>query len=179
MKTFPIPTKEQVSPENQVIFDNLTKMAGHVPNLFAIFAHSENALANYLTLQNGKSSLHGKEHEVVNLVVSQVNKCLYCLSAHTAIGKLQGFTDEQVLEIRRAEITFDPKLDALAKLVKSITENQGHAAQQYIDGFYAAGYNEGSLIDVVMVVGDKIITNYLYALTGIPIDWPVAAELTK
>lgn len=177
MKTFPIPTREQVSPANQAIFDNLTKMIGHVPNLFATFAHSDNALSNYLTLQNGKSSLRGKEREVVNLVVSQVNKCLYCLSAHTAIGKMQGFTNEQVLEIRRAEISFDPKLDALAKLVKSIAENQGHADHQFVENFYAAGYNEGSLVDVVMAVGDKIITNYLFALTQVPIDWPAVPEL--
>ena len=177
MKTFPIPTREQVSPANQTIFDNLTKMVGHVPNLFATFAHSENALGNYLTLQNGKSSLRGKEREVVNLVVSQVNKCLYCLSAHTAIGKMQGFTDVQVLEIRKAEVSFDSKLDALAKLVKSIAENQGHADHQLVENFYAAGYNEGSLVDVVMAVGDKIITNYLFALTQVPIDWPAVPEL--
>jgi len=177
MKTFPIPTREQVSPANQTIFDNLTKLVGHVPNLFAAFAHSDNALGNYLTLQNGKSSLRGKEREVVNLVVSQVNKCLYCLSAHTAFGKMQGFTDEQVLEIRKAEISFDPKLDALAKLVKSIAENQGHADQQLVENFYAVGYNEGGLVDVVMAVGDKIITNYLFALTQIPVDWPAVPAI--
>lgn len=177
MKTFPIPTKDQVSPANQLIFDNLTKMAGNVPNLYAVFAHSENALSNYLALQNGKSSLKAKEREVINLVVSQVNNCLYCLSAHTAIAKMQGFTDDQVLEIRRANITFAPKLDALAKLVKSITENKGHAEQQSIENFFAAGYNEGNLVDVVMVVGDKIITNYMFALTAVPIDFPIAPEL--
>jgi AhpD family alkylhydroperoxidase len=177
MKTFQVPTREQVSPANQILFDNLAKMAGHVPNLFAVFAHSENALGNYLTLGSGKTSLRAKEKEVVNLVVSQVNKCLYCLSAHTAIAKLQGFTDEQVLEIRRVEITFDPKLNALAKLVKGIAENQGHADPQLVENFYAAGYNEGSLIDVVVAIGDKIITNYLFALTAVPIDFPIAPEL--
>jgi AhpD family alkylhydroperoxidase len=177
MKTLAIPIREQVSPANQTLFDNLTKMAGHVPNLYAIFAYSENALGNYLTLQSGKTSLRAKEREVVNLVVSQVNKCLYCLSAHTAIAKMQGFTDDQVLEVRGAEITFDHKLDALAKLVKSIAENQGHADPKLVENFYAAGYNEGSLIDVVMAVGDKIITNYAFALTAVPIDYPIAPEL--
>ncbi len=177
MKTFPVPTREEVSPANQVLFDNLTKMAGHVPNLFAVFAHSENALGNYLTLGSGKTSLRAKEREVVNLVVSQVNKCQYCLSAHTAIGKMQGFTDEQVLEVRRAEIKFDAKLDALAKLVKGIAENQGHADPQLVDNFYAAGYNKGSLMDVVIAVGDKIISNYVFALTDVPIDFPIAPEL--
>lgn len=172
MKTISVPTKEQVSPANQVLFDNLTKAIGSVPNLYAVFARSENALGNYLALSNAKTSLRAKEKEVVNLAVSQVNGCDYCLAAHTAIAKMQGFTDEQILEIRRASISFDSKFDALAKLAKSIAENKGHADEQLVENFYAAGYNEGSLIDVVIVVGDKTITNYLYALTGVPIDFP-------
>lgn len=177
MKTFPIPTKEQVSPANQTIFDNLKVAVGFVPNLFAVFANSENALGNYLTLQNGKTSIRAKEREVINLVVSQVNECLYCLSAHSVFAKMNGFTDEQILEIRKAAISFDPKLDALAKVVKSITENKGHAAPELLADFYAAGYNEGSLVDVMMVIGDKIITNYLHAVTEVPVDWPAAPEL--
>jgi len=178
MKNFPIPTREQVSAVNQNIFDNLQGMVGFVPNLFAIFAHSENGLSNYLALQNGKTSIRAKEREVINLVVSQVNNCSYCLSAHTQFAKMNGFTDEQILSIRRADIPFDAKLDALAKLVKSTTENRGHVSSEVLDSFFVAGYSKGSLIDVVMVIGDKIITNYLHALTDIPVDWPVAPELT-
>ena len=177
MKTYSIPVKEQVTPANQALFDNLTKVVGHVPNLYAMFAKSDYALGNYLTLQNGKSSLRAKEREVINLVVSQVNHCLYCLSAHTAIGKMQGFTDDQVLQIRKAAITFDVKLDALAKLVKGITENKGNADAQLVENFYAAGYTEGNLADVVIGIGDKIMTNYLYALMQIPIDWPAVPEV--
>lgn len=177
MKNFPIPTKEQVSPTNQGIFESLNGMVGFVPNLYAIFAHSENGLSNYLALQNGKSSIRAKEREVINLVVSQVNNCSYCLSAHTQFAKMNGFTDEQILDIRRVNISFDSKLDALAKLVKSTTENRGHVSSAVLDNFFAAGYTEGNLIDVVIVIGDKIITNYLHALTEIPVDWPLAAAL--
>ncbi len=177
MKTISVPNREQVSPANQALFDNLTKTIGSVPNLFAVYAHSENALGTYLALSSAKTSLRAKEKEVVNLVVSQINGCEYCLAAHTAISKMQGFTDDQILEIRRVNITFDSKLDALAKLAKSIAENKGHADPQVVENFYAAGYNEGSLIDVVIVVGDKTITNYIYALTGIPIDFPIAPAI--
>ena len=101
MKSFAVPTREQVSPANQALFDNLKKNIGSVPNLFATYAYSENALGTYLALSGAKTSLRAKEKEVVNLIVSQVNGCAYCLAAHTAISKLQGFTDEQILEIRR------------------------------------------------------------------------------
>jgi AhpD family alkylhydroperoxidase len=177
MKTISVPTREQVSPANQVLFDNLNKAIGSVPNLFAVFAHSENALGTYLALSNAKTSLKPKEKEVVNLVVSQVNACDYCLAAHTAIAKMQGFTEEQTLDIRRASVSFDNKLDALAKLAKSIAENKGHAEEQLIENFYAAGYTEGSLIDVVIGVGDKTITNYIYALTAVPVDFPKAPAI--
>jgi len=177
MKTISVPTRDQVTPANQALFDNLTKAIGSVPNLYAVYAHSENALGTYLTLSNAKTSLKAKEKEVVNLVVSQVNECAYCLSAHTAIAKLQGFTEDQILEIRRAAVSFDSKLDALAKLAKSIAENKGHADPKLVEAFFAAGYNEGSLIDVVIVVGDKTITNYIYALTEVPIDFPQAPAL--
>lgn len=105
-----VPTREEVSPANQAIFDNLKSALGMVPNLYATLAHSEHALGNYLALQNGSSSITGKAREVVNLVVSQVNKCEYCLAAHTALGKMNGFTDEQILEIRVGSASFDKKV---------------------------------------------------------------------
>ncbi|WP_345952885.1 carboxymuconolactone decarboxylase family protein [Mucilaginibacter sp. PAMB04168] len=177
MKSIAVPTREQVSTANQALFDTLTKNIGTVPNLFAVYAHSENALGTYLVLSGAKTSLRPKEKEVVNLIVSQVNGCEYCLAAHTAISKMQGFTDDQIIEIRRGEITFDPKLDALVKVTKSIAENKGHADPQLVENFFTAGYNEGSLIDVVIVVGDKTITNYIFALTAVPIDFPAAPAI--
>jgi AhpD family alkylhydroperoxidase len=174
MKTFTIPTAATVSPANQAIFANLQKGLGMVPNLYATLAHSEHALGNYLALQNGKSSLNAKEREVINLVVSQVNECAYCLAAHTALGGMVGFTPGQIIAIRKGGAAFDAKLDALARLVKSTTEGRGHADPALLDAFFAAGYTEGQLVDTVMVIGDKIITNYLHALTQVPIDFPAA-----
>jgi AhpD family alkylhydroperoxidase len=177
MKTFEVPTRETVSPANQEIFDKLTKMLGRVPNLFATMAYSNNALGTYLALSNAKTSLKAKEKEVINLVVSQVNECAYCLSAHTALAKMNGFTDEQVLEIRSGEITFDNRLDALAKLAKNFVENHGKPDATLVDAFFAAGFTRENLVDAIVVIGDKIITNYLHGVTNVPVDWPQAPAL--
>ena len=48
MKKFTVPTREQVAPVNQTIFDNLTKALGFVPNLYATIAYSDNGLSKYL-----------------------------------------------------------------------------------------------------------------------------------
>lgn len=179
MKNYSVPTREEVSPANQAIFDQLNKGLGFVPNLYAYFAKNETALGDYLTLQNRKSSLRAKEREIINLVVSQVNECRYCQSAHTALGKLNGFTEDQILEIRGGSASFDPKLDALAAFTQSVTINRGKASQKAKEAFFAAGYTEANLIDTVIVIGDKIISNYIHNLTGFEIDFPIAPELVE
>lgn len=177
MSTINVLKRDEVSPANQAIFDNLEKALGFVPNLYATYAHSENALGNYLNFANAKTSLKAKEKEVVNLAVSQVNNCLYCLSAHTAIGKMNGFTDEQILELRAGKASFDQKLDALARLAKNITENRGATDTQVLDNFFAAGWTKENLIDTIVLVGDKTISNYINNTTEIPVDFPVAQPL--
>jgi len=177
MTAFSVPTRDDVTPDNQAIFDNLKKALGFVPNLYATFAHSPPALGTYLALQNAKSSLKPKEREVINLVVSQVNDCEYCLAAHTALGKMVGFTEAQILEIRRGRASFDPKLDGLARFVREVTEKRGHVSVAATDAFLAAGWSQANLVDAIMVVGDKSISNYLHGTTKIPVDFPAAEKL--
>ncbi len=177
MKTVTVPTYDQASPANQALMDNLKKALTFVPNLYATFTYSETALGTYLTLQNAKSSLSAKAREVINLVVSQVNTCRYCLAAHTVVGKMVGFTEEQVLEIRRGTASFDPRLDALARLVRNVASNRGHADKAILQAFFDAGWNEGNLVDVMIIIGDKTISNYLHSTTEIPVDFLAAPEL--
>jgi uncharacterized peroxidase-related enzyme len=177
MSTFNIPTRDQVSANNQAIFDNLNKALGFVPNLYATYANSDTALENYLNFANAKTSLSAKEKEVVNLAVSEVNNCIYCLSAHTAIGKMNGFTDEQILEIRSGRASFDSKLDALAQLAKNITENRGRTDGAVLENYFNAGYSKGNLIDTISLVGDKTISNYVHSTTQVPVDFPIAQPL--
>ena len=177
MSQFNIPTREEVSPNNQEIFDQLQKNLGFVPNLYAYYAKNETALGDYLSLQNRKSTLKTKEREVINLVVSQFNGCRYCQSAHTAIGKMNGFSDDQILEIREGEASFDSKLNALAQFTLSVLENRGKAPVEAKELFFNAGYTEANLIDVVIVIGDKTISNFVHNLADFAIDFPLAPEL--
>jgi len=178
MENFTVPTREEVSENNQAIFDQLQKGIGMVPNLLAYMAKSETALGDILALENRKSTLRSKEREMIKLVASQINGCRYCQSAHTATGRMTGFTDEQIVEIRQGSASFDTKLDALAKFAASLVTNRGNASQETKNAFFAAGYNEANMIDVVMVIGDMAITNSMHRLAGFDIDFPLAPELT-
>ena len=90
---------------------------------------------------------------------------------------MNGFTDDQILEIRGGSAAFDPKLDALVKLAKNLTVNRGKPDAGLVDAFFEAGYNKGSLVELIAVIGDKTIMNYLHGVTQVPIDFPLAPVL--
>ncbi|MBN8837061.1 MAG: carboxymuconolactone decarboxylase family protein [Sphingobacteriia bacterium] len=177
MANFNVPRREEVSASNQEIFDNLKKGLGMVPNLYAVMALSDTALGNYLNFQNAKTAFSNKEKQAVNLVVSQVNECLYCQSAHTLLGTMNGFTEEQTIEIRKGGAAFDLKLNALVALAKEITAKRGFISETTLNGFLNAGYTKGQLVELVMLVAEKSAMNYLHAITKVDIDFPVAKAI--
>jgi uncharacterized peroxidase-related enzyme len=174
---FAVPTRDEVSPLNQQLFDKMKSGLGMVPNLYAFFANSPTALGDYLTLQSRKSSLRAKEREVINLIMSQVNECEYCLAVHTVLGKMNGFTDDQLLEIRSGEAEFDIRLNALARFVREVAVRRGKPSKESIAALLVAGYTNESIVDIVIVKGDKTITNYLHGIIQVPIDFPAAPKL--
>lgn len=174
--TFNVPTKNEVSPVNQEIFDTLNKALGFVPNLYATMAYSDQGLKRYLDYQNAKTSFSNKEKEVINLIVSQVNQCIYCQSAHTVIAKMNGFNEEEILDIRRAK-SDKPKYNALVKLAADITQNRGKVNDDLLEDFFTQGYNKGHLIDLIIQISDKTAMNYTHNLTQIPVDFPIAQSI--
>ena len=168
-----------MSPEARVIFDQFQKRMGKVPNLYATMGYSANALKGFVDFDASFShgAFSGKEQEAIALVVSEVNGCKYCLAGHTAAAIRRGFTQAETLDLRRGEIA-DSRLDVIIKLAKSISENKGRADQALVDSFFAAGFDEGALMELVGLVTVRVFTNYVYALTEIPIDFPEAEPLS-
>ncbi len=173
---FNVPTRNEVAQINQEIFDNLNEALGFVPNLYATIGYSENGLKRFLDYQNAKTSLSNKEKEAVNLIVSQVNDCIYCQSAHLVLGKMNGFNEEQLLEIRKGR-SENAKLNALVKLAADITQNRGRAKNELVSDFFAQGYTKENLVDVILQVSDKTAMNYLHNLTKVPVDFPLAEAI--
>lgn len=173
---FNIPQKDEVSPKNQTLFDEMQKAMGQVPNLYATFAYSENALEAYSTFENAPTSLSDREAEAVNLTVSEENKCGYCLSAHRLVAKENEFNEQEIAELRRGKASFDPKLDALCRLAKNIVEHQQEhqVDPELIDAFFKEGFTKENLVDTILLIGIRTISNHLHAVTNAPIDFELA-----
>ena len=176
---FKVLKKDEVSAKNQQTFDKIKSVYGAVPNLYSTLAYSENALDAYFTLESGKTSLSVKEAEAVNLVVSEVNDCMYCLSAHTMVAKQSGFTEEQTIEIRSGYAKFDAKLNALVQLTKELSEKRHVETENLLNAFFESGYTKENLMDIIILIGDRTISNILHAVTKVPIEFPLAKKIDQ
>jgi AhpD family alkylhydroperoxidase len=75
-----------------------------------------NTLGSYMQFLGNCNLIKQQRKEVVNLAVSQLNG--YCQAAHTATGKMNGFTD-QIIE-QKGEASWDSKTNVLHKLQNAL-----------------------------------------------------------
>jgi uncharacterized peroxidase-related enzyme len=178
MKKLSVLTKEQASAESKQIFEGIEKSVGMLPNIYAVIGNSANALSAFLAFSDAQknTTFNTREREAIALAVSEENGCNYCRSAHTHIAKMNGFSDEETLQLRAGTI-YNPKLNVVIKLAKSIVENRGKVEEYLIRKFFVAGYNEKDLVDLVAIVIEKSFTNYIGRLAMPVIDFPVAKPL--
>jgi len=171
-------TEQDVQPPAKEIFARLKSKLGKVPNIYATVAHSPITLKGILdlgaALKEGVYSL--KEIETVALSCAEENQCHYCLAAHTAIGKTAGFSEDETVAIRKGTVS-DQKLKVLSALAKDIVKTRGLPAQKTIDAFYAAGYNDAALVELIALVSYNIFTNYFNHIAETEIDFPAYKKL--
>jgi len=179
MKTFKVPSPDEVSPESKVIFDQIRKHLGKLPNLYATIGYSPRTLKGYLEFDAAIDAgvFSSIEKEAIKLVVSEVHKCDYCLAAHTLIAKSKGISRDDTVAFRKGYAA-NVKLDTLVKLAREITLERGNVDEQLFDQFFELGYDEAALIDLVGLVTTMTFTNYIYALTKVPLDFPEAEPLS-
>lgn len=181
MKTIEVPSKAQLNTESQAILEQIEKRMGRVPNLYATIGYSAQALKGLLDYEatlTKSSAFDAKEREAINLIVSQVNDCEYCLAAHTALAKMRGFSEEDTIAIRKAAYTGNDKLESVILLSRSIAVNKGKADAGLVERFFAAGYNEAALMQLIGLITARTFTNYVFAVSNIPVDFPAAAPLS-
>lgn len=175
-----IPTHEEVNDNVKEIFDNLKEKIGQVPNIYAFIGNSANALQNYLQFDQGQAngSFNAKEKEAVSLAISELNGCEYCQSAHTALAKLNGFSEDETLQLRAGSHP-DPKLRVLTRLASEIQESQGNPSEKLLQEFFDLGYKEEALVDLVSLVVNVTFTNYIHNIAQFEIDFPAAKKLNE
>ncbi|AZQ45066.1 carboxymuconolactone decarboxylase family protein [Nonlabens ponticola] len=173
----PVPKTESASEENQRLFEILETQHGFVPNLMAVMALSDTAPRMYLDQINRTTSLTTREIEIINLVVSEYHQSLYCSSYHQEVISDEILTADEILAVRNFKST-NEKEQSLIDIVLRIVGNKGNVPDRYFKQFLNTGHSLEQLVDIIMVIANKTISNYLYKVFAFPIDFPWATPLT-
>lgn len=155
------------------LLDGVKAKIGMVPNLMRTFANSPAALEGYLKFSGalGEGSLNPKLREQIALAVADANSCEYCLSAHTAIGKMVGLDQNELAASRHAGSS-DPKVDVALKFAHQIVIKRGELLDNEIEAVRAAGYNDGEITEIIANVALNIFTNYFNHIAQTVVDFP-------
>lgn len=155
------------------IYDAIKSSLGSIPNLFQGIANSPRALGTFLGIGEGLKGglLSGADQELIALTVAQKNSCEYCLSAHTVLGKMNGLSEAQMLQIRKGSCD-DSKKQALVKLVQEIVSEKGHISDATLENFRKQGYTDAHVPEVLLSVVQNIYTNYFNHINKTVVDFP-------
>ena len=167
-----LPTADAIAEGSKPILENVQKAFGFVPNLIKAFSVSPAVLEAYLTLAKlaEKTSFSPEEQQAAALIISQNRDCTYCLAAHGTLAKSTSLSDDTVIALQTQADLNDTRLEALRTLLLSIVETRGHPEATAIDAFRAAGYNDTHIVEAVLLVTWKTLSNYTNHLYNTPID---------
>jgi alkylhydroperoxidase family enzyme len=98
------------------------------------------------------------------------HECHYCVPAHTGIAKMMKVDDAIAEALRNETPLEDPKLEALRSLTLKIVRNRGNVTQKDLDVFYDAGYGERQVLDIILGLSQKTISNYVNHIANTPVD---------
>ncbi|MFN0107892.1 MAG: carboxymuconolactone decarboxylase family protein [Blastocatellia bacterium] len=155
------------------LLDGVKAKIGMVPNLMRTFANSPAALEGYLNFSGalGDGLLDAKLREQIALTVADANNCEYCLSAHTAIGKMVGLNENELVASRHAGSS-DPKIDAALKFAHQVVVKRGEVDDTDVRTVRAAGFSDGEITEIIANVALNIFTNYFNHVAQTVVDFP-------
>ena len=172
------PSVDSATGATAELFAQIKKVAGGVPNTYAaIGALAPAALKAVLQAEAvlAGGTLGKKDLETVNLIVSEVAGCDYCVAAHSLLGKLAGLSPEALAQIRRGHPTGDAKRDALARFVRNLQQSRGTIDRAEFDAVKAAGYTDAQLVEISLAVALITFTNVFNRINDTTLDFPAAA----
>ncbi|MFW5893793.1 MAG: carboxymuconolactone decarboxylase family protein [Verrucomicrobiota bacterium] len=177
MTNFQIHDKATAPDAAREPFEKAEEKFGMLPNILGIMAEAPPALKGYLSLSElfDEATLSSEERKIVLLAASFENGCAYCMAAHTSEAKEVG-VDEQAIEAVRSGIAIDDaRLQALREFTATVVRDRGHLAEDDVDAFLAAGYTQQNILEVILAVAMKTLSNYTNHIADTPLDAPLAS----
>ena len=172
--TLPALDVKTADSRGQAVLERAKVQVGFIPNMYANMVNSPGLLETYLdgyAAFRAESGFTPAEQELVFLVISRENGCEYCVSAHSMLADMKSGLAPQVTDaIRDGAPIGDAKLAALAEFTRTLFHSRGLPSRAAVEAFLAAGYGERQVLEIVLAIAVKTLSNYANHLFHTPLD---------
>lgn len=159
----PVATENAKGAAKEILEQTQTQL-GFVPAMYSTMANSPGFLSTYVHGYNAfrqDSRFSAPEQEVVFLAISVQNGCDYCTAAHSMVAERMSKLDAaSITALRGGDELRDAKLQALAEFTAHVFETRGLIAVSKAEAFLAAGYGERQVLEIILAVSVKTLSNY-------------------
>jgi len=174
MTTLKVHNIETAPEESKPLLEKSQKGFGMIPGLHGVLASAPKTFEAYQNLHQlfTETSFNPEELTVVWQAINVEHACHYCVPAHTGIAKMMKVDDSITEALRNETPLEDAKLEALRTFTLIVVRNRGHVSQEELDAFYAAGYGEQQVLEIILGISQKVISNYTNHIANTPVDAP-------
>ncbi len=172
MPKFAVKTIEDAPEKARPVLEGAKEKYGFIPNILGVFANAPPLLKGYATLSGifDETSFSAAERQVILLSVSYVNGCDYCMAAHSMAASMAKLPDDALAALRNGSEIRDAKLQALRVFTQTVVEKRGWLDDGDMSAFLDAGYKPENILEVILGVAVKTMSNYANHVAETPLD---------
>lgn len=172
MSKFKLHTVASAPEKSKAILEGAEKSMGMVPGLFATMAESPEILKAYTQLHQlfSDTSFDAQELTVVWQTINVEHECHYCVPAHTAIAHSMSVDPALTEALRNDDAMPTAKLQALKDFTLSVVRKRGNVSEEDLNAFYLAGYAQKQVLEVILGLSQKVISNYVNHVAHTSVD---------
>lgn len=172
MTSFTLHTSASAPAKSRGILENVEAAWKFIPNLHRILAESPATLEAYSIAFSlfDQSSFTPRERQVIYLAINYENECDYCMSGHSALAAMAGVDGDVIEALRENTPVSDARLQALRSFAASVTRSRANLEPGELEAFLDAGFTRAQVLEVILAVSVKTISNYVNHVAKTPLD---------
>ncbi len=172
--SFTLYTIDNSPAASKALLESAQSDYGMVPNLYAVLAEAPAALEAYIKLHQlvRQTSLSATEQHIVWMTINTENECHYCIPAHIMLATMDKVDNEIITAIKNKTEISDERLEMLRNFTTSMVQNRGNVTERELDEFYSAGYSKQNVLEIILVLSHKVLSNYTNHISHTPVDDP-------
>ncbi|WP_417700887.1 carboxymuconolactone decarboxylase family protein [Pseudophaeobacter sp.] len=170
--TFPSHDLDSAPEASKPLLETSLKTFGRLPGLHKVLAESPQAYEGYQLLHKlfTETNFDAEELTVVWQSINVEHACHYCVPAHTGIAKMMKVSDEISNALRNETPLPTAKLEALRTFTVQMVRARGNVSQEQMKTFFDAGFDHRAVLDVILGLAQKTMSNYINHVAETPVD---------